>query len=198
MAETAKERQTRKKAGNPEPKQQPDVFRVDFNRIIRNLEGKPYRTAQDRCLRLGRAVIDALEQVSANEQGRPVDRDEKLRRDKLAGAIINESWERVEDAAPYRVLMLPERVVAMLDGVLGQAYAPGLFGAAHRLLRGTQRDSTDFGFEGVEVVSAPSLDETEAEDAAESDYTPDPEQDAEDGDAEAEDQAAGPETDAVA
>lgn len=174
MAQAAKDRQAAKRAAKEEPKAAPDVTRVNFNAVLRTQDGLPYRTARGAALRLGKAVIDALEQVSAREDGRPLEREEKLRRDKLAGGLVSDGLA-VEDSAPYVVLTLPQRVVTMLDGVLGQAYAPGLYGAAHRLLLNTQRAADDYGYEGIEREAQPRRQDVEPDDGRVSDYTADPE-----------------------
>jgi hypothetical protein len=129
--------------------------RVDFNRIIRNTWGEAYRTTSGVPLRLGKVVIDAIE-VAAGQRGAPIESDEKLRLADLARRIVNSDLDERVETAPFRVLMVPQRVVEKLDAhVAAAGFVTGVYAGTHRLLHGEEAQLP--AFDDLEDAGVPDL-----------------------------------------
>ena len=134
-------------------KKKPERATIDFNRILRNRKGEPYRTQTGAALRLGHICVDALD-ASGGKPG--TEAAEKLRRDSLAKSILNMDFDEAVESAPYNVLKLPERIQKLIDDCVDENYRAGMYAAAHRLLI---PDDEQPEFDDIEVVGPGTLEE---------------------------------------
>ena len=139
---------------------------IDFNVVMRNRWGDPYRTAQGKVTRLGQVVVDALDA----EVGPNVDAVTKRRLDQLATAIINPDFGTVEvgSAGPFRILELPARVVKTITDAIDKGYTAGIYSEAYRHIFGDAAEVESF--DGVEILAAPKMSEIEDDDGTVADY----------------------------
>lgn len=131
--------------------------RVDFNRIIRNIWGEPYRTTMSVPLRLGKVAVDAIEAASTS-RGSALESDEKLRLMDLARKIVNCKLAGSVEDTPFNVLILPKRVIDILDRHISNAgFVAGVYSACNAMLYGDE--ATTPSFDDIDVEEAGEIEQ---------------------------------------